>query len=429
LYCQAWYFGFQIVQVFLVVTLASAATSTVTAIIDDPSSAMTLLSNNLPKASNFYISYFLLQGLYTSAWTILQAVSLALSHALAFLLNTPRKKWNKLNKLAEPSFGVMYPPQMLMVSIMIIYALIAPIMLIFTTFTLGMFYFVQLYLFTYVRGAGNDLRGRNYPKALLETFVGLYLAEICLLGLFITAKAWGPVALEAVILAASVLVHLYLRYKLERSFDALPISAINAARGDGTEYPRDFGWKEIQDTGKNYGEHTGAAYNADDAATYESKQQIQKNPTVNDSLSSKNETVGEPSSSKARPTQDEINRETDVEKLGNTAKKQPLQVLKKFFSPKDGYSFQLLRSKLPPIFNLTPSYSSEFLENAYYDPAIRDEPLKVWIPADANGVSQYEIQKAQEANVFVTDQDATIDEKGNIDVSGPPPDWNLEIKH
>lgn len=62
-YCHKWYYAFQVIQVFIVTTLASSASATVEAIIRDPSSAMTLLAANLPKASNFYIVYFLLQGL------------------------------------------------------------------------------------------------------------------------------------------------------------------------------------------------------------------------------------------------------------------------------------------------------------------------------------------------------------------------------
>ena len=59
------YMAFQVIQVFLVTTFASGAASVVTQIIDNPSSATTLLAENLPKASNFYISYFILQGLGT----------------------------------------------------------------------------------------------------------------------------------------------------------------------------------------------------------------------------------------------------------------------------------------------------------------------------------------------------------------------------
>merc|ERR1711964_258862 len=59
---QHWYMAFQVIQVFLITTFSSGAASVVTDIIDDPSSATTLLAENLPKASNFFISYIIVLG-------------------------------------------------------------------------------------------------------------------------------------------------------------------------------------------------------------------------------------------------------------------------------------------------------------------------------------------------------------------------------
>ena len=50
LFTQNTYFVFQVVQVFLVTTLTSAASAAITAVIEDPTSAESVLSANLPKA-------------------------------------------------------------------------------------------------------------------------------------------------------------------------------------------------------------------------------------------------------------------------------------------------------------------------------------------------------------------------------------------
>jgi hypothetical protein len=57
------YFAFQLVQVFLVATLGSAASSVVQGVIKNPGNAPLILANNIPLASNFYLAYFILQGL------------------------------------------------------------------------------------------------------------------------------------------------------------------------------------------------------------------------------------------------------------------------------------------------------------------------------------------------------------------------------
>lgn len=107
---QNWFFAFQVVQVFLVVTLASAATSVVTSIIEDPTSAASLLAKNIPRASNFYISYIILQGLSFSSGALLQITGLILGKVLGKLLDTtPRKIYTRWSKLAGLGWGTVYP--------------------------------------------------------------------------------------------------------------------------------------------------------------------------------------------------------------------------------------------------------------------------------------------------------------------------------
>lgn len=107
---QKSYFAFQVIQVFLVTTLASAASAAVSDIIDNPASATDLLAQNLPRASNFYISYFILQGLTVSASALLQIVGLILYKVLIRILNsTPRKVYQRWANLAGLSWGTLFP--------------------------------------------------------------------------------------------------------------------------------------------------------------------------------------------------------------------------------------------------------------------------------------------------------------------------------
>lgn len=211
MYCQKWYFAFQVIEVFIVTTMASAASSSVTAIIKKPSSAMTLLSENLPKASNFYIAYFMLLGLTFPSGQLLQIVSLILSKVLGRILDsTPRQKWNRYNNLSKPSWGVVTPVIELLVVLYVCYAIIQPTILIFSTFALGLYYIAYIYTFNYVVGfAENSLKGTAYVKSLFHTFTALYLAEVCLIGLFVMGKNWGAVVLEAVTLVATAGCHIF----------------------------------------------------------------------------------------------------------------------------------------------------------------------------------------------------------------------------
>jgi hypothetical protein len=97
------------VQVFLITTLTSAASSAITQIISNPLSARSLLSQNLPKASNFYISYFILQGLAMSATRIVHAASLVRHQLLANSPGNPRLISAKYHRLRRIHWGSVYP--------------------------------------------------------------------------------------------------------------------------------------------------------------------------------------------------------------------------------------------------------------------------------------------------------------------------------
>lgn len=108
--CQKWYMAFQVIQVFLVITIGSSASAVVTSIINDPSSATTLLAEYLPLAANFYISYFILQGLGIAAGDLLNIGALVVFTVVAkFLDKSPRKMFKRYITLGGLGWGSLYP--------------------------------------------------------------------------------------------------------------------------------------------------------------------------------------------------------------------------------------------------------------------------------------------------------------------------------
>jgi calcium permeable stress-gated cation channel len=115
LWTQNAYFGFQVVQVFFVTTISSAAASVVEDIINDPTSAASLLAENIPSAANFYVSYIVLQGLTFTAGGLLGISGLIVGKLLGrFLDSTPRKMYNRWANLAGLSWGTILPPMSLL---------------------------------------------------------------------------------------------------------------------------------------------------------------------------------------------------------------------------------------------------------------------------------------------------------------------------
>lgn len=107
---QTWYFVFQVIDLFLIGTLAGGATGVVQQIVHNPTTAATLLANGLPTASNLYISYIIVQGISGAASALLNIGGLVVSMLLGmFLDTTPRKKFTRYLGLSGIQWGSTYP--------------------------------------------------------------------------------------------------------------------------------------------------------------------------------------------------------------------------------------------------------------------------------------------------------------------------------
>lgn len=107
---QKYYFTFLFVQVFLVVSISSGITTVVQQISESPQSVPSILAQNLPKASNYFFSYLLLQALSVSAGALVQVMGLFKWFLLAPLLDsTARQKWHRQTDLPNMRWGTFFP--------------------------------------------------------------------------------------------------------------------------------------------------------------------------------------------------------------------------------------------------------------------------------------------------------------------------------
>ncbi|KAM5476125.1 phosphate metabolism protein 7 [Microsporum audouinii] len=354
---QNFYFGFQVVQVFLVVTLSSAASSAVSDIIKNPTSAPGLLARSIPTVSNFYISYIILQGLTFSAGALLQISGLIISKILGMILdNTPRKMYTRWSSLAGMGWGTILPVLTNLVVIAITYGAIAPLVLGFGAIGMFLFYFSFRYNLLYVNDTDIDTKGMIYPRALKQTLVGCYLLIICLIGLFAIGTAsdraaTGPMVLMIIFLVFTVLYH---------------VSLLNAVNPLLKYLPKNLEAVEEQHQAllaQNNGQQAPDARNG------------------------------------------------DAEKAGGPSGKKP-NMFAKFFAPHKYESYEQLR-ELVPHGAFDTDYPTEVEKNAYYHPSITSTAPLLWIPRDEAGVSRQEVLHTSRY-IPITDDDATMDTKGKI---------------
>lgn len=107
---QNTYFWFYTIQGFLILTLSGTAFSAAGQIVNNPASTVSLLANSLPQASNFFLAYFIVQGLGVVSNVLLSLVTLLVFVGLGKLLDsTPRKQFKRFINLVTPDLGSYYP--------------------------------------------------------------------------------------------------------------------------------------------------------------------------------------------------------------------------------------------------------------------------------------------------------------------------------
>ncbi|KAI5303126.1 COPII subunit, partial [Ascosphaera pollenicola] len=370
---QYFYFLFQVVQVFLVTTFSSAATSAVQDIIQQPQKAATLLAQYLPRASNFYLSYIVLQGLTFSSGALLQISDLLISKILGRVLdNTPRKIFSRWSTLAGLGWGTVMPVVTNLAVIAITYACIAPLVLGFGCIGLYLFYIAYRYNMLYVSNASIDTKGMIYPRALQQTTTGCYLLMLCLIGLFAISTArskdtLGPLILMIILLVFTIIYHISLNAAVKPLLYYLP--------------------KVLEST-------------EEELAASEQSQQIDD---------PERGLIGDKEKNYA------------LNQLVSTPTKTKNKVVK-FFFPNIYANYTELRKLVPRNF-ADIRYSEEVESGAYHHPSVIDKPPLLWIPRDEGGVSKQEIAHTSQV-IDITDEDATLDENNrirwNVDTGRPP---------
>ncbi|CCJ29367.1 unnamed protein product, partial [Pneumocystis jirovecii] len=222
---QNMYFSFLVVQVFLVVTISSGIAAVIASIINNPQNTPKLLAQNLPRASNFFFSYILLQGLSIASGELLQVITLIVFYIFGKLMdNTPRKLWSRFTTLRILGWGTTFPRFTNLSVIAITYSIIAPLIMIFVVIAFILFYATYLYNFLYVFDFPVDTGGLAFPKSLYQMMTGIYLLEVCLTGLFFLARDdqnHFATKVQGILMVILIIFTAFYQFMLQKSFNPL----------------------------------------------------------------------------------------------------------------------------------------------------------------------------------------------------------------
>lgn len=213
-----------------------------------------------------------------------------------------------------------------------------------------------------------DTRGAVYPRALQHLFVGLYIAEVCLIGLFATrlnhVGAIGPFVLMILLIITTALFHIGLNGALEPLIDYLPKSL---------EAEERLSLLQVEDG------HT---------------------TVPRDSEAEKADVDGV-----------HLKNGHGVSSSSQTAKKPNL--LTKFLKPHIYNDYHTMRKLVPEMVPEDDEFEEGMVRDAYLPPSVWSDIPILAIPRDELGISAQEIQQTPRV-IPITDEAAVLNEKGKI---------------
>ena len=232
---QDYFFGFLFVQIFLVVSIAATIAAALSGLQSDLGLAATI-AFGLPKASNYFLSYIMLQGLSVSAGALLQPGQLC-RYILSLLRNgTPRESWE--GQKQDVRWSTVYPVYTNLAVIGLVYSVVSPLILIVNVLAFALSLVVQHHKMRRISRSAVDTGGLVYYNAINHLFIGLYVMETYLALLFwLVRNEHNGVACpgQAIIMALLLLGTWFYQSLLNQAYrpllDHLPVMLHGQAAG------------------------------------------------------------------------------------------------------------------------------------------------------------------------------------------------------
>lgn len=232
----------------------------------------------------------------------------------------------------------------------------------FAAVGLAIFYLSYKYMLLYTVQPKVDTKGQCYTIALQQILTGIYIAELCLIGLFGLRKATGPSIMTAILFVVTVLFNATTNRYFAPLEQFLP---------------------------------------ADLALESEEDEQA-------------------PLLSSAEEGEAPQHTDSHIQRLGShvRAPSQIVSPLARFFEPHVFASHKAMKAWLKEGGEFdeddVPEYSEDDIKKAYLNPAFTSSTPVIWLARDGMGVSKTEVRENEKEGLKSSDEGAWIDEKGKL---------------
>ncbi len=335
--------------------------------------------------------------------------------------------------------------------------------MVFNIITFSLFWLVYRYNTLYVTKFRFDTGGLLYPTAINQLFTGLYLMELCLIGLFFLVKdassdgkAYGtPCKVQGIIMIVVLILTFLYQWLLNGAFGPLlrylPITLEDEAVMRDEEFARaqEKRWKldENEQEGDNINHELRdrKRLSADENRAAESieMQNIEAN-NEHGRLDPRNlgllvpENVGNFIPLKASSWADRSRKRTSFSPQQNGQAFSPRQHHRQHRPVRKSPDVEAQRSGTnalgealfaginDEIEDLTPDERDKLVQRAFQHEALRARRPVIWIPRDDLGVSDDEIFRTQRLSkyIWISNEFTGLDSHGRVIYRRSPPDFS-----
>lgn len=316
------------------------------------------------------------------------------------------------------------------------YACIAPLVLGFAALGIEFIRIIWRYNFIYVCDSTHDTKGLFYPRALLHLIIGLYIAQVCLIGLFALKHVFAPVALMVIFLLFTLVVHnslgnaiapllenlpqtLTMEAALQEEDRAAAEAAADAEHEAANDEPAGAA-ADYYDSGQRFGDERDpdseeeGAETGDDEVTVTNDRALEGSGSIGLALkewlklSTKEKVAGEVERSGLGQSFERFQQWLGAKHGGG-----PPSAVAKWLHPEEYEDFVALRKTISEKGRPNADYPDIFKYCDYTPPELWKAKPTLWIPRDEARVSRQEVAHTK-GSTPISDRGCTLDEKGRV---------------
>ena len=309
----------------------------------------------------------------------------------------------------------------------ITYSFIAPIILGFAFVGFIIIYTTYRYNILYVYSSELDTRGLHYPRALKQTLTGIYLAEICMVGLFSLRQAFGPLVMMLGLLTFTFLLNMSLSDALSPLMFNLPRTLaieeeLRRNGHDGLNLSEDKGdfTPDVEDPTADEGHGYDSDFDpsAPIEPTHDPSPPTRSIEGADRALNLSKSTV----TSYVRVKMAKSPIPSFMSKIDfwspwiTPDPSVKPNFLLKFLHPEVFADYSVLRNQVPESWRngeVEISYEGGTVREAYCVPSLRKRAPRLIIPRDPAGVSVQEVAHSGKV-IQITDEGAWLDREGQL---------------